>query len=105
MALATSQDIDLLRRWSFISAYQKNKPALRAVCVMVFKNLTSIGVTPNGPSDMERPLTVALLGSAVFKSLCLSKMHANPILHPTFAVAMARYMLDNDWAVLSLFTP
>lgn len=105
MALATSQDIALLSRWSFISAYQKNRQALRAVGVMVCKGLTAAGGTLGGPTNVEQPLAVALLGSAVFQSLCLSKRHASPALHYTFALALARYMLDNDWGVLSLFTP
>jgi hypothetical protein len=105
MALATSQDIALLQRWSFISAYQKDRQALRGVGVTVCKNLTSIGVAPNGLSDIERPLAMALFGSAVFQSLCLNKMYASPALHYTFALAMARYILDSDWAVLGLFTP
>lgn len=105
MALITPTDMLILQQWSFISAYQKNRQALRDVGITVCKNLASLGVAANGPSDIERPLAVALLASAVFQSLCLSKMHASPVLHHTFALAMARYMLDNDWAVLNLFRP
>jgi hypothetical protein len=106
MPLATANDIANLKGWSFLNDYGKNRNALIVVGMNTYRNLTLAGgVPPNGPSDVEGPLIAALLGSAVFRSLCYSKKYARPTLHLSFARSMARYMLDNEWDVIILGKP
>jgi hypothetical protein len=42
-----------------------------------------------------------LRGNTVFKGICTGKGHANPALYEVFARAMARYIIDFEWAAIT----
>ena len=100
MPLATTQDIALLTGWNLLSAYVNNKAALVAVGNAVYQALNTY-VSPLVANDVERPLIAALLTNTVFRGICFSKQHARPSLHPAFAGALARYMLDTEWTAIT----
>jgi hypothetical protein len=102
MGLTTAQDLATLRSWSLLRNYQRNKVPLLAVGKAIYQAITIHGGgAPPGAIDLERPLTAALRVDNVFKAICASKGHANPSLHPVFALAMARYILDFEWQAVT----
>jgi hypothetical protein len=101
MALTTPQDRATLRSWNFLKDYRKNRTALVDVAKIVYACLSRhAGSPPNGPNAMESALIAALYAAKVFQGLCKSKQHANPALYFCFAEALARWVLDNDWAAI-----
>jgi hypothetical protein len=103
MGLTTAQDLAILSSWTLLRSYQRNKASLLAVGKSTYRALRiHSGGPPPSPINIEQPLEAALRVSNVFKAICASKAHANPSLHPVFALAMARYILDYEWqAVIS----
>lgn len=98
MPLTTPQDLATLNGWSLLTAYTNNKTLFVEVGKIVYRALGSTGTPPNGPSDVEMPLTLALRVTNIFKKICAAKLHANFSLYPTFALSLARYILDTEWA-------
>jgi hypothetical protein len=98
MGLTTALDLATLQSWSLITDYTGNQPALIEVAKSVYQALRTFNPgAPINPIDLERPLGAALQVNAVFKGLCAAKRHAWPALHPSFASAMARYLIDYEW--------
>ena len=103
MPLTSALDLATLNSWSWIRDYAKtrNKTAFIQLGKIVYQVLVNHGGSPpSGPSDVEQSLVAALRISNVFKILCGAKPHANPALYPTFASALARYILDSAWHVI-----
>jgi hypothetical protein len=102
MGLTTAQDLATLHSWSLFRSYRRNKMALLAVGKVTYQILkTHDGGSPPSATDMERPFAAALQVDNVFKAICGSKGHANPSLHASFALAMARYILDVEWPAVT----
>jgi hypothetical protein len=78
--------------------YAKNKQQFVGVGKIVYQALLTHGGSAPGQIDMAQPLGVALQSAAVFKTVCAAKPHASPVFYPTFASALARYMIDKDWS-------
>jgi hypothetical protein len=76
----------------------RNKQRFVGVGKIVYQALLTYGQSTPGQVDVEKPLGVALQSAAVFKVVCAAKRHANPVFYPTFASALARYIIDNDWS-------
>jgi hypothetical protein len=62
--------------------------------------LTHGGATVAVPAVLERPLQSTLQVESLFKAICAAKRHATPNMHAVFALALSRYMLDNEWVTL-----
>lgn len=101
MALLTSQDLAILSTWSFLRDYARNRDAFLEVGRMAYRILDSLVGPPHNPSDMELALTQGLWATRIFQILCQSKAHATFPLHSVFALALARYMLDNEWTEIT----
>ena len=97
MALTTAVDLNTLRTRSFLTDYVANQAAFVEVGKIVYQALSDYEGSAPEAVYMKDSLAVALQCTTLFKTLCAAKLHANPIFYPTFAVALARYMLDNDW--------
>jgi hypothetical protein len=104
MPLTTAQDLLILHRWSWLRAYARNKQDFIEIGNIVFQAITATpGNPPPGPSDLEHALAVALQSTGIFKKLCVVRLrsYARSGLYPHFALGLARYMLDNDWAAVT----
>jgi hypothetical protein len=103
VALLTSQDLAVLNGWDLLRAYKNNRAAFLSVGKLAYQGLVGVGMglPPPGPREVEPLLTTALQTARFFKAICYSRKYASPSLHPTFALALARYMLDNEWADIS----
>lgn len=102
MALTTATDLATLSSWNLFRDYQRNKAAFVAVGRVVYRTLVTYGgVPPRGPIDLEQPLAAALRVTLIFKMVCAAKPHARPSLYVVFSLALARYILDNEWAVVT----
>jgi hypothetical protein len=55
----------------------------------------------DNPAHLEQPFATALQATNIFQRLCSTKPYASPELYPVFALALSRYILDNDWSVIS----
>jgi hypothetical protein len=98
VGLTTALDLATLSSLNWLIDYANNKTAFNAVGKVVYQVLMShSGSAPTGPHMLEQPLMVALQVNNTFKAVCASKAHINPIMYPTFALALARYILDNEW--------
>jgi len=98
MGLTTAQDLAVLDDWGLIRDYHTNKVALLSVGQAVFQAFSALGAPPQSAAEMEQPLTATLRGNTVFQAICTSKGHANPALYEVFARALARYIIDFEWA-------
>lgn len=101
MALTTAADLVTLSSRSFLTDYTANKTEFVEVGKIVYQALSTHGGNAPVPVAMETPLAVALQCMTLFRALCTAKLHANPVHYPTFATALVRYMLDNDWSDVS----
>lgn len=98
MALTTANDLAMLTGWNLLTNYRKNKQSFVNVGKIVYQALNAYSANPpSGPNDVELPLTKALQSANVFKTVCAAKHHARSSYYPTFASALARHMLDNEW--------
>jgi hypothetical protein len=93
-------DTQLLERWSLLKGYQNNWRSLISVAKAVYSAISKLSESPPRPDGLVLPVAIALLRSTVFKELCLSREYADESLHFTFALAMAKHILDRDWLVL-----
>ena len=98
-AFTTALDLATLNHWQLLPRYTRNKTEFVAVGKIVYQALTAYGGPPSGPIDLEQSLALALQVSNVFKNACPN--HVPPILYPVFALALARYILDNEWIAVS----
>jgi hypothetical protein len=97
MALLTPLDSKTLQNWGLDKDYRYSRLALIQVARIVYQAiLGSLNVHPT-PFDCEGGLARALIISTEFNRILNRQWHAPPILWPTFAIAMARLLLDNDW--------
>jgi hypothetical protein len=102
MGLTTAHDLAILSSWSLLRSYQRNKASLLAVGKATYQALSIHGGgPPSNAINVERPFAAALRVSNVFKAICASKAHANPSLHPVFALALARHILDYEWQAIT----
>ena len=101
MAFTTATDLQTLKSRSFLTDYMKNRTKFIEVGKIVYQALLNHGGTVPAEADMERPLAVALQSTTLFNTLCAAKPHANPVFYPTFAYALARYILDDSWNEIS----
>jgi hypothetical protein len=98
MALTTATDLVTLSSRSFLTDYANNKQAFVGVGKIVYQALQTHGGSAPGQTNLEQPLGVALQSATVFKTVCHAKPHASQVFYPTYAFALARYMIDNDWS-------
>jgi hypothetical protein len=105
MALTTTLDIVTLRSWSWLRDYTANRTAFIDFARIIYQVLSKYAVKsqnpPLGPDDMEGPLTVAIQTCDIFKLLCAAKQHARPDLYPVFARLLAKYIIDNEWVMIT----
>lgn len=102
MALTTAQDLLTLSSWNWLRDYSKNRQAFIDIGKIVYQSLTAYSPSyPSGPNVLEPPLTAALRVANIFRILCQSRPFARPSLYPCFASALARYILDNEWAEIT----
>ena len=107
MALCTAYDIAVLTTWNVLRDYNRNRAAFIAIGKASYWTLLRHGgPTVAVPSTLERPLQAALEAASLFKTICATKWHAAPNptlpsnLHAAWSLALARYILDNEWARL-----
>lgn len=98
MGLTTGQDSTILQSYSFGSFYQGNRGALVNTARTVYQQYTTRNKGSTvAPTDLVPHLTLALRGMHIFQKICNAKRFVNPSVHPVFARALARYLLDQDW--------
>ena len=98
MALTTATDLITLNSRSFLTDYTNNKQQFVGVGKIVYQALQTHGGSAPAQTNLEQPLGVALQSATVFKTVCAAKPHANPVFYSTYAFALARYMIDNNWS-------
>ena len=101
MALTTLPDILTLSGWSWLRDYTANKTAFIDLARIVYQVLANYAVFPLGPDDMADHLTVAIQTCDIFKHLCVAKPHARPDLYPVFARLLAKYIIDDEWVIIT----
>lgn len=97
MALTTPTDLITLSSRNFLVDYAANRLDFVAAGKIVYQNLLTHGGIAPAPADVENPLGVFIQGLAVFNVICAAKQYLNPAFYPTFAFALARYIIDNEW--------
>jgi hypothetical protein len=103
MALTTTADLGLLTIWGWLRAYHRNRSEFIEIAKIVFRTMNAMsGNPPQLPIDVEPMLADALLCTTLFKKLCVVRRRsfADSRLYPDFALALSRYILDNDWAAI-----
>ena len=100
MALTTAADLRTLSSHSFILAYQANSQKFIDLGKVVYQTLSTHGGHVPTQAAMEAPLALALQGATFFQKLCASRHFALPKFYLTYASALARYTLDNEWGVI-----
>lgn len=97
MALLTPIDRQSLQSWSFLADYQRRRGDLINIARAVYSAINFLLGSPPQPSDCADALTSALFATKPFADFLQRRNHAHPNLHWTFAVQMARLVLDSDW--------
>jgi hypothetical protein len=101
MALCTPNDEPTLRTWNVLRDYNRNRVAFIAFGKACYRALLNHGgATVAVPSALERPLQATLEVQTLFKAICATKRHATPNMNQVWALALSRYMLDNEWTTL-----
>jgi hypothetical protein len=101
MALCTPNDEPTLRSWNVLQDYNSNRVAFIGFGKACYQALLAHGgATVAVPSALERPLQATLEVQTLFKAICAAKGHATPNMTQVWALALSRYMLDNEWAIL-----
>jgi hypothetical protein len=102
MPLTTALELATLSSWNWLRDYRgRNKTVFIEAAKIVYQSLALYsGGPPSGPDALEQSLVAALMVLNVFKILCQRKRHANPFLYPVFALALAHYILDNEWQTI-----
>lgn len=91
-----STDEAILESWSILKDYGFNREELLISARAVYRTLFFF-LGEVSQQGMEPFLMDALLVTSVFRTICVSKRHANPALYPVFAGALARYILQHEW--------
>ncbi len=102
MVLLTAAQRNTLGSWSFLTDRKNHRAELVDVARIVYKTLAGAGGKAPTSAECETPLKTALLAVGVFAKILQSKQYAQPALHDPFAEAMARLLLDDEWADIIL---
>jgi hypothetical protein len=94
----TAYDESVLKSRNFLTDYANNKEQFVEVGKLVYRTLLTHGGNSPSQTDMERPLGIALQSANIFKAICGGKLHAPPMFYPTFAFALARYIIATAWS-------
>jgi hypothetical protein len=102
MPLGNATERRTLERWSILKAYERNRRDLVQAARLAYVVLAAYGGSPPpDPRSMQQAVVAALLATPVFTEICVSREHARPVLYPTFALFLARHILDTEWPVVS----
>jgi hypothetical protein len=102
MGLLTAHDWNCLNsRKNFQADYATHKSQWIAVARGVYQYRAGTQTPPVQPVDCEQDLRFALLGNVSFSTYLRRQRHLLFSAHSHFARAVARYMLDYEFAVIS----
>lgn len=100
MALLTPANDQTLRSWSIHNSYSNHRPKLIDVAQIVYQALNIVPGNPPQEQQCEAGLKNALLVSGIFGKIIRKHglLFVRRTYYETIALALARYLLDNEWA-------
>lgn len=97
-----SNDVLKLETWSFLKDYRRRQAELRVLARAAFEfTQRLLGHAPS-PDDCEELCSTLLIGSDVFRGMLARKRHLPPSFYKAMSVALAKYVIHTDWAVISI---
>lgn len=106
MALTTAEDAQVLQGWSWLTFYQRNRSTLVAIAKGVYERYSGLASqsapVPIVPAHIEQHLIAVLQQRPIFQRACASgaRAYVQQDIHPLFAQALVRYILDQDWTFI-----
>ena len=102
MGLLNANDWNCLKsRKNFQADYASYRSKWLDIAKAVYQVRKGFQPAPVLPSDCERDLRLALLGSVSFATYLGKQRHLPPSAYVYLALAVARYLLDYEFAAIS----
>lgn len=96
MPSATSDTLKL-QDWSFLKDYMKRRAELLVLARAAYECTEYLQGGVPMPDDCERIYALMLIGSDLFKGMVARKRHLQPSFYEAMCLALARYVLHNNW--------
>jgi hypothetical protein len=98
MSLLTAFDHQLLQSWNFYLDYPAYQPLFLQFARVTYKSMANHGMYPPQPAQLERMFRSSLLASQAFANyMNAKKSHMLSGIWPAFALAVVRFVIDNEW--------
>jgi hypothetical protein len=97
-----SKDILKLGDWSFLDDYGRRREDLLELARAAYDATEFLQGYDPTPDDCEKLYMALLIGSEIFRAMLARKRHLQPSFYEAMCLALARYVLHTDWALICL---